>query len=123
MPQKYGFRANETEAARNLRCVTCGAVDSNWSWTDYTGEAYCIHCGTPHLVEPQEGEPRVNLSEIGVKHYKEYWDETGLPCGGGTFISYDIYPEVRSAAMKFAAWLRKNHPEVFEEKEEVKSDG
>ena len=115
MAQKHGAMANETEAAQTLTCACCGN-QGPWSWTDWTGEAYCVRCGVSHRLYSIGDLPiGCNINPEFLPVCKEYYQETGKPCGTGTFLGYRDYPEVLEAHNAFCDWMHEKHPELYED--------
>jgi len=126
MAQKYGLMANvevsEQRRAGTLKpCVICDNPNPTFSWTDYSGEGYCLRCGVPYQLkwgsdeQQREGRyPYLNVKEKAIPMLRRYFAETGKPAGLGTFMGYGEYPEVAAARKTFNAWLDA-HIEEFPE--------
>src|SRR3989304_1898754 len=98
MPQKYGWKANEEVIRNNRPCLVCDDAEPTYSWTDYSGEGYCLRCGTPYQLkwgELKEGEtyPRINIIKQWISLFRRFYKDTGKPNGTGTFLLFDCYPD------------------------------
>lgn len=106
MSQKYGHLANQEDA---LSCSVCGG--ESWSWTDLSGEAYCVKCGTPHQIKWGKDNRRgPNINEEFLAVIKEYYEKTKRGCGMGTFLIERDYPDQLRDKKDFIAWIKENHP-------------
>ena|SRR5690606_6493083 len=99
-------------AARGQSCVTCGADPVAYQWSDYSGEAMCVKCGTPYQLkwgsDEQRAEgayPYLNLKEEWVPIVREYHAETGRWTYLGT--GFD-----RAGLAEFFKWVDERHPEM-----------
>lgn len=120
MTQKYGSLANAEEFDREKPCLVCDDPHPTFSWTDYSGEGYCLKCGTPYQLKwgkLAEGEtyPRFNLAEHAIPALRAFYAETGKPNGLGTFMIFDIYQDQLHGRQAFNAWCEDNYerfPEI-----------
>ena len=110
MPQKWGHRANETEAAQKaVPCQICDWDTPQFSWTDINGQGTCTRCGTPYKLVAREGDDPADLPIISIKPesipiLRQYWDETGKPNGLGGYMGWRDYPDEREYRIAFNAW-------------------
>jgi len=115
MPQKYGGLANCEPAAQTEKlCLVCDQKPI-YSWTDYSGEAYCVFCGMAYQLkwgsdeQQKEGNyPYLNVREDALPMFRRYWAETGKPSGMGTFLGFHEYPEVARARQAFNQWFKEH---------------
>lgn len=112
MPQKYGYMANE-ESFEQKPCLICHDKRPTYSWTDLSGEAYCMRCGTPYQLKwgvLQEGEvyPRINVLKSSIPLLQRYYQETGKSNGQGSFFVGSDYRDQLEAREEFFAWCEKN---------------
>jgi len=121
MPQKYGYMANRENLMKDVLppCLVCDDQRLSYSWTDYSGEGYCMRCGTPYQLkwgELKDGEtyPRLNVRLNVVPVLREFFEETGKPNGLGRFVGWDQYPDQLEGRQAFNSWTQKNHPELME---------
>lgn len=124
-PQKYGAWAN-LEAFERRACVVCDEANPTYSWTDYSGEGYCMRCGTPYQLkwgELKDGEtyPRLNIGAEFVPILRRFWSETGQPNGlGNFFLGFDEYPDQLVGRRAFNAWCQAHeaeYPDLLKKKE------
>lgn len=111
MPQEYGYMANAEESAKMFTCLICDTENVSWNWTDYSGEAYCMECGTPYQLKGdilKEGEtyPRINIKKEWLSILKQYWNETHRGNGLGTFMLWRDYPDQKENKNDFVRWYK-----------------
>ena len=110
--QKYGLAANGAGHAI-VPCLVCDDPDPRYSWTDYSGEGYCLQCGTPYQLQwgtLKEGEsyPRLNLKADVVQILRRYWSEAKRTNGLGTFMIERDYPDQIEGRIAFNEWYAAN---------------
>ena len=112
MPQKYVFLANaEPVAAR--ACLVCDTPSPSYSWTDYSGEAYCTKCGSNYQLkwgELAEGEtyPRPNFAAKWLPLLRRFWQETKSLNGCGTYMPpMNDYPRQLAGRYAFNEWAEQ----------------
>lgn len=117
MPQEYGHWANQTVGARKqVPCLICEDPHPRYSWTDYSGEGYCVRCGTPYQLQwgklsGGDEYPRMNIRPESIPILRRYWQETGKPNGLGTFFMWDDYPDQLEARQAFNHWEESREKE------------
>lgn len=124
MSQKYGYLANqEINREQGVSpCLVCDDKDPHYSWTDYSGEAYCTRCGTAYQLkwgDLKEGEsyPRINIEAEWIPVLRDYYAETHQLNGSGTYLSF-CYPEQAKGNEQFNEWFDANkekYPELLKE--------
>lgn len=123
MAQKYGGMANTEEFDRTRACLVCDDPRPRFSWTDYSGEGYCLSCGTPYqlkwgTLEDGQTYPRINIDAEWVPILRRFWDETHAPNGAGTFMGFDDYPDQLDGRRRFNAWCRAHEDELPKKRSE-----
>ena len=116
MPQEYGYLAN-AEVKSVFSCLVCKNT-RGFSWTDYSGEGYCVDCGTPYQLkwgQLNEGEtyPRCNIDPKWLPILTEYWEAKHSTNGTGTFLMGRTYADQLEGRAAFNAWLEETHPELL----------
>jgi hypothetical protein len=118
--QEYGLMANaETSAVQSPACQVCDDPRPAYSWTDYSGEATCMKCGTSYQLkwgELEEGEsyPRINVKKSAIPMLRRYFAETGKQNGCGTIMSGSQYPEIVRGRNDFSEWWQQHKDEYPE---------
>lgn len=126
MTQKYGWRANEEVASDRPACLVCDDPSPNFSWTDFSGEGYCLRCGTPYqlkwgTLKDGESYPRVNVDAEWLPILRRFWTETQSPNGAGSFIGFDDYPDQLAGRRRFNAWCDSHKDELPKPKEAART--
>lgn len=116
MTQKYGDLANEAVKAPSP-CLVCDDPAPRYSWTDYSGEGYCVKCGTSYQLkwgELKEGEsyPRCNVKPQWIPLLRKYWGETGKLNGCGNYWLMHDYPEQLAGMKTFDEWCEDHKDEI-----------
>lgn len=116
MAQKYGFMAN-AEPVAPTPCLVCDDPTPSYSWTDYSGEAYCHQCGTPYQLKwgtLKDGEtyPRINIGEAWIPWLRRFWEENHITNGAGTFIDGSEYRDQMQGRRQFNVWLKQHEAEL-----------
>lgn len=113
MAQKYGYLANAEDFDRTRACLVCDDPEPNYSWTDYSGEGYCLRCGTPYQLKwgklgGGESYPRCNIKEGWIPTLRNFFQQTGKPNGLGTFLGFGEYPDQAAGRKEFNEWTEAN---------------
>ena len=103
----YDLYANREESSVGVTCAICGREDTQFQWSDYSGEAMCTQCGCPYQLIT-EGNPYLNIEQEHLPVLRQYWEETGQFVCYGSMLGYA--PGVK----EFNYWLNKNYPELCE---------
>jgi len=122
MAQKYGYLANAEEFDRNRACLVCDDPQPNYSWTDLSGEGYCLRCGTPYQLKwgtltDGEDYPRCNIRPEWIPPMRTFWKEKQKPNGQGTFLGFGSYPDQLAGREAFNSWCHENESLLPKEKE------
>src|SRR5579864_6619816 len=117
MAQKYGGLANAANFDRERACLVCDDPHPTYSWTDYSGEGYCVRCGTPYQLqwgELKEGEtyPRVNADAAWIPLLRRFWTEKQITNGCGTFMIARDYPDQIEGHRIFNEWCEAHKDEL-----------
>ena len=119
--QKYGHLANQAEGAlKDVACLICDDPNPTYSWTDYTGEGYCVRCGTSYQLKwgkltEDESYPRPNIRKEAVRALRDYYKKTGRLNGCGTYLTFRDYPEQLEGRRFLNEWFQMNrekYPEL-----------
>ena len=124
MSQEYGLMANGAGHDRQRPCLVCDKAEPVFSWTDYSGEGYCLQCGTPYQLkwgELKDGEtyPRCNIQAKWIPVLRRYWAETRHSNGAGTFLIGRDYPDQLEGRRLFNEWMEAHEAEYPELKEAI----
>ena len=110
----YDLMANAEPSAHGKVCVVCEANPMTYQWSDYSGEAMCVRCGTPYQLkwgnDAQKAEgayPYLVLKQEWVPIVREYWQETGRFSCLGTMLGG------APGKREFFDWVEKSHPEMM----------
>jgi len=111
MAQKYGGMANAEEFDRERACLVCDDPHPIYSWTDFSGEGYCVRCGTPYQLKwgtlaAGESYPRCNIQPQWLPLFRKYYTETGEGNGSGSFMGFSDYPDQGRDREAFNAWMK-----------------
>lgn len=127
MAQKYGDMAN-AEQFEQKPCLVCDDPAPTYSWTDYSGEGYCVKCGTPYQLKwgKPEGRtyPYCDIRAEWIPLMRRFWQETGSPNGAGMFMSGHDYPDQMEGRKKFNKWCKAHEselPKAVESTEQVQA--
>ncbi len=117
MAQKYGSLANAEEFDRERACLVCDEPRPVFSWTDFSGEGYCVRCGTPYqlkwgTLKDGEAYPRINIAAEWIPIFRRFWSETNSTNGAGTFIDGSTYQDQMRGRRVFNDWLRAHESEL-----------
>lgn len=115
----YDLMANQEPAARkHTVCPVCDAIPVRYQWSDYSGEAMCIDCGTPFQLkwgnEKQRDEgnyPYLNLADDWVPIVRAYYAETKR------FTCLGMMLGDKPGMFEFVQWLKVHHPDRVEKRE------
>lgn len=109
----YDLMANAEESASGHKCACCDAHPMTFQWSDYSGEAMCMRCGTPYQLkwgtneQQAEGKyPYLSLKPEYVPIVREYFAATGR----WTCLGAMLGP--RPGLAEFYEWLDIHHPEL-----------
>jgi len=115
MAQKYGDLANQ-EVKQAKACLVCDDPAPRYSWTDYSGEGYCLQCGTSYQLkwgEPKGREyPYCNIKNEWLPIMRKYWAETHMSNGSGTFMFWGDYPDQEKGRVRFNEWCDAHNDEL-----------
>jgi hypothetical protein len=120
MGQKYGHLANAAGHEQKA-CVICDTNPARYGWTDYSGEGYCLRCGTPYqlkwgTLKDGESYPRLNVSPTAVPMLRRYFAETNQSNGAGTFLIARDYPDQLEGRRCFGEWFERHQDDYPEMK-------
>lgn len=116
MAQDYGHLAN-AEKFEQKPCLVCDDPAPTYSWTDYSGEGYCVKCGTPYQLkwgELKDGEtyPRINVNDVWLPILRKFWSEKFTTNGCGTFMVGDQYGDQMAGRRVFNEWCKEHEAEL-----------
>lgn len=115
--QKYGMQAMNDVPSERAPCLVCDDPHPSFSWTDFSGEGYCVQCGTPYQLKwgtLKDGEtyPRVNVSAEWIPIFRKFWNVTHSSNGAGTFMLWREYPDQERGRIAFNAWCDAHEDEL-----------